>query len=482
MKKTSYIIILLLISMQLFGQQSALKQKITLSVKNESVYHVLHSITEITKLNFTYDSEIIPKNKKISIDKKNCELREILNIVFDKNFYDYKVIGNNIVIQAKSNKQTTSIDYKTIKGKVLDKYTKKPLPFAHVSYKNSMVGTITNQNGEFEIKTPINKYKDSLNFSYLGYKPDNLLTSISDTSILEILLTPKTYNLNGVLISSAEPEKVINKALKSTEQNYENYSSMYRAFFREMNFQDTLLMNKSEAVLSIYKSPYSNKLTEDQIKILKGRKMSLKNRPNISLKLKGGPFYYLKLDVVKYPLHFLKRNSSRYYNFDMQGMTYIKNRSTYVIAFHKKNNRKLDIYKGKLYIDKETNAIARVEFDVTPTESQAINNLFTHQINNMKHNIIVLYKKLHYEINYKYINGTWYLQETQGQEVREIKNLSTKKSTFITTISHLVMTEKTDEQPKRFSNKERYDPNEIFSEQITSYDSEFWKNYKVIIP
>jgi len=465
----------------LFAQKSALDQKHTISLTNVNVNQALLQITDITKMNFTYDAEAISSEKLVSIDKTDCELREILNSVFDEAKYEYTVIGNNIVINSleKSNK---SLEYKLVRGRIVDGGTNETLSFAHVSLQNGYIGTISNQKGEFELKVPVTVENDSLLFSFLGYRKQQISINELDTTFLLIELKPYSVMLNQIVVTPIEPRKIVNNAIRKISVNYGDQTSMLTAFFRESYYQDSVLVNNSEAVLQIYKSSYAEHMLEDQIKILKGRKMMLKERPAITLKLKGGPYYMLKLDIVKNPLEFMKRNSVRYYDFEFKEIVYLNDRETYKLAFRLKTDVPLPVQSGYLFVDKETNGIARAEFDVKAEQAQTHSVANESQKGSAKNKIMIFYTKVHYEVNYSFLNGNWRLHSTFGEEVREVLDVKSGLITNVRTISQLVITGKTSEFPTRISSNEQYKPNEIFLDKIVSYDRNFWENYNIILP
>ena len=73
---------------------------------------------------------------------------------------------------------------KIITGKVLDSITLTPLPFVHIYYLDSNIGTITDINGNFTIK--LEDDKKNLVFSFVGYKKDTLsVDSIKKTNIIK---------------------------------------------------------------------------------------------------------------------------------------------------------------------------------------------------------------------------------------------------------------------------------------------------------
>jgi TonB dependent receptor-like, beta-barrel/CarboxypepD_reg-like domain/TonB-dependent Receptor Plug Domain len=102
--------------------------------------------------------------------------------------------------------------YGTIKGVVVDKATKKPLPGANVVMAGTRRGTTTNQDGVFTI-SKIESGKHALTFMHIGYtteKYDNILVSaneIADIKIIEMeaepiilkemVVTPGSYSIMG---------------------------------------------------------------------------------------------------------------------------------------------------------------------------------------------------------------------------------------------------------------------------------------------
>lgn len=90
-----------------------------------------------------------------------------------------------------------------LKGQVIDSESKKPLSAAHVLNLNTVVGTITNEDGMFNL---IAKANDTVLVSYLGY------------SSIKLKITNDLLKGNEVVISLEEkPEEVKEVVIKSTE-------------------------------------------------------------------------------------------------------------------------------------------------------------------------------------------------------------------------------------------------------------------------
>src|SRR6266516_235673 len=58
----------------------------------------------------------------------------------------------------------------TITGKVIDRQTKDPLPFACISLAKKPISLITNDQGEFDFHIPADLRNDIVTVSMLGYK------------------------------------------------------------------------------------------------------------------------------------------------------------------------------------------------------------------------------------------------------------------------------------------------------------------------
>jgi len=90
-----------------------------------------------------------------------------------------------------------------LKGQIIDSESKKPLSAAHILNLNSVVGTITNENGLFDLVAQAN---DTVLVSYLGY------------ASIKLKVTNDLLKGNEVVISLEEkPEEVKEVVIKSTE-------------------------------------------------------------------------------------------------------------------------------------------------------------------------------------------------------------------------------------------------------------------------
>lgn len=155
--------------------QEILNQKISLEAQNVQLKKVLNDIEKQVKVDFTYSSQIITAKQPVSIVVQEERLETILEKLFSPISIDYKVFNDRTIVLSKSVSSIGSIENKkiedfvaTIRGVVTDAESGDPLIGANVIVKGTLLGTVTDIDGSFELNTskvlPI-----VLEISYTGY-------------------------------------------------------------------------------------------------------------------------------------------------------------------------------------------------------------------------------------------------------------------------------------------------------------------------
>ena len=96
--------------------------------------------------------------------------------------------------------KTKEVEEDEIKALVINAQSDEPLESVHIVNLNQVIGTITNEDGEFTIKAAVN---DTLYFSYLGFKSQKIrvtndMFKFKDT---KISLTELAYALEEVIVT-----------------------------------------------------------------------------------------------------------------------------------------------------------------------------------------------------------------------------------------------------------------------------------------
>lgn len=110
---------------------------------------------------------------------------------------------------------TTFSQTNKIEGNISDT-NNNPLPYVNIGIPNKHVGTVSNENGHFQIKlTPEISDNDTVVFSYIGYRSVDRLVSEIKKSENKITMNPKENKLDEVVV---EIKKLKEKKLGRTNR------------------------------------------------------------------------------------------------------------------------------------------------------------------------------------------------------------------------------------------------------------------------
>lgn len=177
-------------------------QKVTLEEKNIPLEKLFKKIRTQTGYDFIFDTKIIKQPGRVTLNVKDAELKEVLEISLADQDLMFEIRERSIIIREKKKsfiagllKNFQAID---IRGKVIDA-NGRPIPGASVKIKGSGARTImTATDGSFSIKASEN---DILLISFIGYKTQEIKVK-ADQQNLVIKMEEITNQMNEVVIST----------------------------------------------------------------------------------------------------------------------------------------------------------------------------------------------------------------------------------------------------------------------------------------
>ncbi len=145
-----------------------------------------------------------------------------------------------------------------INGVIKDSETLQPIPYVSIyseyELKNNSTGSISNENGEFTL-TLNNKSK--IVFSHINYETFSVEP---DGNLKEILLKPKNYVLNEVVISGQKPEDYLKGIIKSSKNRIDK-NTVLKGYFREIVKVNNEYTKFSDALADYYIEKSNGKST-----------------------------------------------------------------------------------------------------------------------------------------------------------------------------------------------------------------------------
>ena len=371
-----------------------------------------------------------------------------------------------------------------VTGIVKDKETRQVLANVNVSVQGSNVGTVTNADGVFSLKVSQEELGRGVQISHIGYQnlflPADALTSTSKRPT--IWLTPTSFTLDMVNVYGGDPLELVEKALRKIPQNYSDHDHLFSAFYRETIQKRKRYIGISEAVLDAYKTDYKVRdIQNDRVQIHRGRRLqSQKKSDTLAVKIAGGPNMPIYLDVVKNGEDLLNVNMLHCYRFSMQISMSIDNRMQYVVAFEPRVVLEHPLYRGLLYIDQQTLAITRAEFQLDMSdEEKAARFILRKKPTGLRFKL----QEVSYLVTYRYQDGKSYLNYLRNNIRFKCDWKKRLFSSTFTTSTEMVMVDRNDRPEERIRMKDAFKQREVFYDVVDVYwNEDFWKDYNIIEP
>ncbi len=392
-----------------------------------------------------------------------------------------------------------------ISGKILNKDNLEPLPYASIRLKNHPIGTVSNEEGEFDFYIPKSKRNDTLSISFIGFNPYELPISAINGEV-RVELSPSVNVLDEVLLTEKSPLDYIRLALERIPSNYpqEPYQSL--AYYREKFIENGAVINKEEGIFKTY-YPAVGDSSKNQHQLLlyrpeedpkqfqfmrewftakqeKRRQKAIKKGEefdedeyddDIDIDL-GGPESVIDLDINNERDTYLNPKHFKKYEYEFGEDTWLNGERLVTIEF--KAKRKIDHKKdaGRILINTEDYAIVSIEqtgkFSI-PFMVKPILFLIGLKIDNPEFSTV---------INYQKYDGKWY-----PELFRWDANVGlTKKHTFDPNensdinIGQVFFVNELNSEAKPIQSENKFDPGEDMEEQVFNDVGIGWEGLNII--
>jgi hypothetical protein len=487
MRRTKLLICLFILvfhSGSLYLSSQTINEKNILKYENLEFPIIIDSLSLKFNVNFSYNADL-PVVKKIKSVSCYAGLDDALKILLKGENLDYSIIDNRVVIfpgiqNVQADSTTNTKSFKLLHGSIMDRNSHEPLPYASVSISSKSLSTVANTKGEFIFRIPVILSHDTIVFSYIGYQSFYVLADSLLNKQLTIELSPVAIPIMEVIIKPYSGLEIVKEVVNNIPKNYNKNNSRYTAFYRETTREDNDYISICEAVIDIAKASYTNQYVDDQARIFKGRRSeNVKKMKNLKYKLEGGVYNCLRLDVIKELASFLSQEYFDDYEYKYIKQMVYENRSLYVVSFDQKENIDFPLYKGLLYIDKESKALVALKFGLSPRGIKYAKSLL---VKKEPRKFQVKPISTEYQIFYRNINGKWYLAYLRGELTVKAKSSKLFFNSTFTSVSEMAITEIDTTNKERFRLKETARPSDILVDKVKNTDENFWSNYIIIQP
>ncbi|HEY8955698.1 TonB-dependent receptor [Chitinophaga sp.] len=223
MKLVSFIILItcLQITGNAFGQQD---RRISLKADSVPLTRLLKMIEKKSGYRFVYRNDLIPADKKISVNENNALAEDILKKILRNTGLTFKQLSATLVAIAPEDKEIRNI---SISGTVTDVFG-HPLPGVSLRIAGLNKGTTTDENGEFHMEAPSSA---TLICSFIGYEEHRV--TVNNSSRLNITLKDDSKGLNEVVVVAYGVQTKSSLTGSATMVNASLYDKAPRSSFQE---------------------------------------------------------------------------------------------------------------------------------------------------------------------------------------------------------------------------------------------------------
>ena len=279
-----------------------------------------------------------------------------------------------------------------VKGKIVDSETGQGVSFAHIGICGKSIGTVANDDGNYEFRIPDSSAEDTLCATSIGYRTFKIAVSeLKGKTDFQVNLNPQTSFLNEVIVMDQRitGKRVVSKALSRLNKNYPKKPFQLEGYYRDYLRKNREYVSLLEGAFTIedkgfrkpvdqtkirinqlrYNKDYIRYLTEYVTEFHRDSTKLLMH--GISPVFKGNEFsnlYYhnpIRNHTTSVPfVGVFDSFDERSYDFDIDYYTYVDDKEVYVIniAPNKKFQFTHVSIEGKLFIRTDNYAIVKFSY------------------------------------------------------------------------------------------------------------------------
>ena len=372
--------------------------------------------------------------------------------------------------------------YTEYRGEVVNATTNDALESVNIMIQSTNISTITNSEGDFLLKVPNENRDGSILISHLGFVSKVIAIADLSEENNTIKLSTKITDLSAIsLLSYTDPEALVRAVFDNKSKNNPGEATVMTAFYRETIKRRNRNVSLTEAVVDLYKQPYTNK-SKDIVALNKARKSTDYRRlDTVTVKLQGGPYSTLYLDIMKYPEYIFTPSTIEDYTFNFIAPSAINGRPVYVVNFTQLETILEPLYKGTLYIDAETLALTNAYYSLNLSKSKNIDNIF---VKKKPRDVTVTPTVASYRVDYSEKNNKWQYNYGSVELTFKVSKKGKLFNTVYTLAAEMAVTDWQSNTTGFMGKPEnRLKPTVVMVDAVSGFsDPDFWGPYNLIEP
>jgi len=372
----------------------------------------------------------------------------------------------------------------SIEGTLLDAATNQPVAWASIAIVGVAMGTITNEDGNFELKIPSTYRNDSVSISCVGY--ERLLIAISDyagKSGLVFKIKPKNFQIQEINVTAESliEQTILKTAIDKLLNNYIQQAFHYDVYYRNqinINQKQTKLR---EAALRIYDSKGYRRSSTHQAYKDRGYKF-LQVRKNFTANTLTDKSTdiddLLEMDIVRLGSNILDPTYLPFYELKMEQITEYDGDSVWVINY---KNTKPSLsstgdyyafeYEGTIFINKKDYSVVKNNTRVKTKNYSDLGR--SYYVNENKQIWLPIEVNYSFTVIYKKHSGLYFLSYLIYNRHRELKHKDSGEQQIEDFRAEMMINKVETKKPEKITQRAYYED--------IPFDKHFWENYNYML-
>jgi hypothetical protein len=307
-----------------------------------------------------------------------------------------------VILHAISNGQTLSFE-----GKIIDKFTQEPIPFATVFAQQSTQGVISNEDGVFKFYIPADA--ESIEISHLGYKSKIYPVKEIKTPFTIIQLELDEFTLEEVIVTN-KPINQILEGLLSISKSQLDKNIKLETYYREFVKINDKYSKFADGIIDFYVQPKKKEKVEGKLVVNQSRAFQLvsadeiEKKGNADLSEIDSFFDIQKAANAFFTYEYIQALSSESanenYEFELRSTKDQYGNALEIIYIKPKPNVEKALLVGKVTYNPENKVILDIDIKMSEKHKQFVETI----------NAVILKFAVHdvqIKQTYKYINGKY---------------------------------------------------------------------------
>ncbi|MCO6479326.1 MAG: DUF1349 domain-containing protein, partial [Phaeodactylibacter sp.] len=320
----------------------------------------------------------------------------------------------------------------------------------------------------------------------LGYRSITLpIETFRQDAPAIVRLKPEAFLLQAVDVKPVSARALVQEAIARMAENYDAGPHLHPGFFRESIRDQDGYLSVAEGLFEAAFFPEERKKEQLQLRLIKGRLSEDVRSTRLfeDFHPAGSPHRLAGLSLSIHRPAYLQEKYMDRYEYWLDSIIHSDGKALYIVSFDQRPSVKEALSKGRLFIDKESRAIVRMEAGISPRGMPYVDHLSgKDKLFAKLLNIEFLIRRSDLIAEFEKFDGKWYLNNATFHHNITYRQPKKRLGLNLEIYEELLITGLKKEGIQPFSRPEQWDRKQLMLSLPAEYNEAFWGDNNHILP